>query len=48
MSVNCPGFKNISRHIVKRDLFSYYVKERELVQKELMKASGRIYLTFDN
>ena len=31
MSVNCPEFKNISRHTTRRELFSYYVKERELV-----------------
>ena len=48
MSVNCPQFRNISRHTARRDLFTYYTKERELVKEELAKAPGRICLTSDN
>ena len=48
MSVNYLEFKNLSRYIMRRDLFSYYVKERALIQEELMKAPSRICLISDN
>uniref|UniRef100_A0A7C9EMV3 BED-type domain-containing protein n=1 Tax=Opuntia streptacantha TaxID=393608 RepID=A0A7C9EMV3_OPUST len=48
MSKACPEFKPFSRAIVRKELFSMYVKERDNVKEVLAKASGRVCLTVGN
>ncbi|OMO88754.1 putative Zinc finger, BED-type [Corchorus olitorius] len=48
MSVVSPNYKNISRQTATRDVMSFYAKERDAVQNELVNAPGRICSTSDN
>ncbi|XP_074277565.1 zinc finger BED domain-containing protein RICESLEEPER 2-like [Silene latifolia] len=48
MSKACPQFKPFSRDVVRRELFSMYVKERDNIKELLAKAPGRICLTVGN
>ncbi|XP_021860821.1 zinc finger BED domain-containing protein RICESLEEPER 2 isoform X2 [Spinacia oleracea] len=48
MSKACPQFKPFSRTIVRRELFSMYLKERDNIKEMLAKAPGRICLTVGN
>ncbi|KAL9239499.1 hypothetical protein vseg_013813 [Gypsophila vaccaria] len=48
MSKACPQYKPFSRAVVRRELFSMYVKERDNIKELLAKAPGRICLTVGN
>uniref|UniRef100_A0A803L9D7 BED-type domain-containing protein n=1 Tax=Chenopodium quinoa TaxID=63459 RepID=A0A803L9D7_CHEQI len=48
MSKACPQFKPFSRAIVRREMFSMYMRERDNVKEMLAKAPGRICLTVGN
>ncbi|GMH31543.1 hypothetical protein Nepgr_033387 [Nepenthes gracilis] len=45
MSKACPYFKPFSQSIVRRELFSMYLEERDNVKEMLTKALGRVCLT---
>lgn len=48
ISYACPQFKPFGRGIVRRELFSMYLRERDNIKEMLSKAPGRICLTVGN
>ncbi|XP_057519919.1 zinc finger BED domain-containing protein RICESLEEPER 2-like isoform X1 [Amaranthus tricolor] len=48
MAKACPQFKPFNRAIVRRELFSMYLKNRDNIKDMLAKAPGRICLTVGN